>query len=80
MHFSVRETAAVISIGLLIFCCSCEKHPLGEDPEVQKEHVDEAKGSSDEENASVPNKVEATENATPNRTPAEFFPKTTPSP
>ena len=80
MHFSVREAAAVISIGSLIFCCSCEKHGIGEDPEVQKEHVDEAKGGGDAENAPVPNKAESTEKAPPNRTPAEFFPKTTPSP
>ncbi len=80
MHFGVREMVATISAAALIFFCSCEKHRIGEDPEVQKEHVDEAKGGSDEENASGSNKAEATENATPSRTPAEFFPKTTPSP
>jgi hypothetical protein len=78
MHFGVRETVTVISIGGLIFCCSCEKHRVGEDPEVQKEHVDEPKGG--EENAAAPNKADVPESPTPNRTPAEFFPKSTPSP
>ena len=77
MHFGVRETAAAISAAALIFCCSCEKHHLGEVPEVQKEHVDEAKGG--EENAAA-NKAEAVESATPKPTPAEFFPENTPSP
>ena len=77
MHFGVREMAAAISAAALIFCCSCEKHYLGEVPEVQKEHVDEAK--SGEENAAA-NKAEAGESPTPKRTPAEFFPENTPSP
>src|SRR5256885_5059042 len=47
MHFGVRQTAAAVSAVALIFCCSCEKHHLGEDPEVQKEHV-VAPGESDE--------------------------------
>jgi hypothetical protein len=77
MHFSFRETVAVISIGSLIFWCSCEKHPVGEDPEVQKERVDEAKG--DEEKSPGP-KADAPETTMKSPTPAEFFPKTTPSP
>jgi hypothetical protein len=79
MHFSLRKTAAVISIGSLIFYCSCEKHRLGEDPDVQKERVDGAKGG-DDENASAASKADVTESATPRPTPAEFFPKTRPSP
>jgi hypothetical protein len=78
MHFGVRQIATTISAAALIFFCSCEKHRLGEDPEVQKEHADEAKG--DGENAAAPNKADVIESATPNRTPAEFFPKTTPTP
>ncbi len=78
MHLGVRELAATISAVAVIFCCSCEKHGLGEDPEVQKEHVDQAK--SGEENVAAPNKADVQESATPNRTPAEFFPKSTPSP
>ena len=73
MHFGVRQIAAVISAAALIFFGSCEKHRVGEDPEVQKEHD----GS---ENVAAPNKAEVVESATPSRTPAEFFPKATPSP
>ena len=76
MHFGVREIAAIISAAALIFCCSCDKHRVGEDPEVQKEHVD---GKGDE-NVAEPNKADVSERATPSRTPAEFFPKSTPSP
>jgi len=67
MHFGVREIATAISAAALIFCCSCEKHRLGEDPEVQKERVGESKGGENENAAQKP-------------TPVEFFPKTTPSP
>jgi hypothetical protein len=78
MNIGIREMAAAISAAALIFCCSCEKHHLGEDPEVQKEHVDEAKGA--EANLSAPNKAEVVETATPKPTPAEFFPENTPAP
>src|SRR6266705_1393864 len=47
MQFWVRQTAAAFSAAALIFCCSCEKHHLGEDPEVQREHV-VVPGESDE--------------------------------
>jgi hypothetical protein len=78
MHFSVREFAAIISGAALIFCCSCEKHHLGEDPEVQKERV--AEGKSGEENVAAPKKADTSESATSKPTPAEFFPENTPSP
>ena len=79
MHFGFREIAAAISAAALIFCCSCEKHPLGQDPEIQKERVDEAKGGA--QKAAEPSKEGANEGvATQKPTPAEFFPKSTPSP
>jgi hypothetical protein len=78
MHFGLRQIAVAISaVGLILFC-SCEKHRVGEDPEVQKENVDEAKAG--EEPAAAPNKDESNETAAPKRTPGEFFPETTPSP
>ncbi|HVI83650.1 MAG TPA: hypothetical protein VM717_13040 [Chthoniobacterales bacterium] len=76
MHFGVHEIAAAISAGALIFCGSCEKHRLGEDLEVQKEHVDSAKGG--EENPAAPSKEDVSNSATPNPTPAQFFPEGTP--
>ena len=80
MHFGVREITAAISAAALIFCCSCEKHRLGEDPEVQRERVVESKGGENEKPAEPSNKTDTNENAAQRPTPAEFFPKTTPSP
>ncbi len=31
------------TLGLLLFCMSCEKHPLGQMPDVQREQPDPAK-------------------------------------
>ena len=76
MHFGVREIAAAISIAALIFCCSCEKHHLGEDPEVQKEHVDLAGGA--EENPSAIQEASPSATVKTSPTPAEFFPESTP--
>ena len=76
MHFGVRQIAAAFSATALIFCCSCEKHHLGEDPEVQKEHV-VAPGESDE-NSSAPKETSASPSVTVSPTPAEFFPESTP--
>jgi hypothetical protein len=78
MHFGVREFATAISIAALIFCCSCEKHSLGEDPPYQKERVNESKGG--EENAAAEKKREHSESSTSKPTPAEFFPESKPSP
>jgi hypothetical protein len=80
MESRVRQISAAISAAALIFCCSCEKHHLGENPEYQKEHTDEAK-SGGEENATRSEK--STSEASPPRmspTPAEFFPESKPSP
>jgi hypothetical protein len=79
MQFGVREIAAAISAAALILSCSCEKHRLGEDPQVQKERAVESKGGENE-TAAEPSKTDTNENATKKPTPAEFFPKTTPSP
>jgi len=76
MHFGVRHAAAAVSVAALIFCCSCEKHHLGEDPEVQKEHVDAASGS--EENSSATKEESPSPSATVSPTPVEFFPQSTP--
>jgi hypothetical protein len=76
MHFGVRHAAAAVSAVALIFCCSCEKHYLGEDPEVQKEHVI-VPGQSDE-NSSPAKETSASPSATALPTPVEFFPESTP--
>jgi hypothetical protein len=76
MHFGVRHVAAAVSAVALIFFCSCEKHHLGEDPEVQKEHV-VVPGESDE-NSSAPKETSASPSVTVSPTPVEFFPESTP--
>jgi hypothetical protein len=76
MHFGVRQAAATVSAVALIFCCSCEKHHLGEDPEVQKEHVI-LPGESDE-NSGPTKQASTSPIATASPTPVEFFPESTP--
>jgi hypothetical protein len=78
MHFGLRETAAAISAAALIFCCSCEKHHLGEDPEVQKEHVDVAGGA--EGNSAETKSPAESSAATASPTPVDFFPEKSPPP
>jgi len=76
MHFGVRQAAAAVSAVALIFFCSCEKHHLGEDPEVQKEHVDVPGGSG--ENSSATEETSTSPSTTASPTPVEFFPDSTP--
>src|ERR1700694_5581434 len=76
MHFGVRHAAAAVSAVALIFCCSCEKHHLGEDPEVQKEHVI-VPGESDATSAAT-KETSTSPPVTPSPTPVEFFPESTP--
>ena len=76
MHFGVRQLVAAVSAAALIFICSCEKHHLGEDPEVQKEHAI-GPGES-HENSGATKETSAAPAATASPTPAEFFPDSTP--
>ena len=43
----VRQGVIAVALGMLLFCISCEKHPLGQMPEVQREQVDPAKAWSE---------------------------------
>jgi hypothetical protein len=38
----VRQGVVAVSLCMLLFCISCEKHPLGQMPEVQREQSDPA--------------------------------------
>jgi hypothetical protein len=71
MAFLLRQTGIALGIGLLIFCSSCEKHPLGEIPKVQREQVDPAKTWSQA-------RERDSEKSLSSPTPAEFFPGTKP--
>jgi hypothetical protein len=38
----LRQGVVAVALGMLLFCISCEKHPLGQVPEVQREQSDPA--------------------------------------
>jgi hypothetical protein len=42
----VRQGIVVVSLVIVLFSTSCEKHPLGQMPEVQREQPDPAKAWS----------------------------------
>ncbi len=68
MGFSLRKCIAFSAFASLPLFCSCDKHKVGELPEVQKEHV--YPESATEEGPAAP--VAPTPAVTP--TPADFFP------
>jgi hypothetical protein len=70
MAFLLRQIGIAFVTALLIFCSSCEKHPLGEIPEVQREQVDPAKAWSQASQMD-------SEKSSSSPTPAEFFPANT---
>jgi len=39
----LRLSVIGFALGMLLFCVSCEKHPLGQMPDVQREQPDPAK-------------------------------------
>jgi hypothetical protein len=43
MALFVRQGVIAVALSTLLFCISCEKHPLGQMPEVQREQPDPAK-------------------------------------
>ena len=69
MTLSLSKAVIAIVLGFLLFCTSCEKHPLGQMPEVQREQVDPA-----EKTWSKPTETES-EKPSSSPTPVEFFPK-----
>jgi hypothetical protein len=61
-----------IVAAAFILCCSCEKHPLGQMPEVQREQPDPAKRVW-----SKTGEIES-EKSSSSATPAEFSPESSP--
>ena len=47
MAFLARQCVIAFVLGALLFCISCEKHPICQMPEVQREQPDPAKRWSD---------------------------------
>jgi len=43
MVLFLRRSVTAVALCMLLFCISCEKHPLGQMPEVQREQSDPAK-------------------------------------
>jgi hypothetical protein len=39
----IRQGVLAVSLAILLFSMSCEKHPIGQWPEVQREQPDPAK-------------------------------------
>jgi hypothetical protein len=67
MAFLFRHTVFIVAIGLLLFCASCEKHPLPEERHLQAEQVAPEKASHE------PSKMES-EKPSLSATPAESVP------
>jgi hypothetical protein len=67
MAFLLRQVVVGVATGLMLFCSSCEKHPLGEIPEVQREQVDPAKAWSQGSERDSKKSLSSP-------TPAKFFP------
>jgi hypothetical protein len=42
MALFLRYGLSAVALCMLLFCISCEKHPLGQMPEVQREQPDPA--------------------------------------
>jgi hypothetical protein len=49
MAVFLRRSLMGVTLGLLLFCMSCEKHPLGQMPDVQREQRDPATRAWSEE-------------------------------
>lgn len=76
MRFLLGRCAAILAGIAVMVICSCEKHHVGEIPEVQKEHSDPAQESGQTEPRRGEMRVPSTPPAAP--TPAEFFSPTKP--
>jgi hypothetical protein len=63
MGFFFRQGVIAVLLGMLLLCVSCEKHPIGQMPEVQREQPDPAKVWS--------NATEHSEGHSTSGTPAE---------
>jgi len=64
----VRHGVIAVSLSILLFSTSCEKHPIGQMPDVQREQPDPAKVwlSAGEQNSEAPSA-----SATPGEVPHE---------
>jgi hypothetical protein len=56
MALFLRYGVTAVALAMLLLCISCEKHPLGQMPEVQREQPDPAKRVWSEESKTEPEK------------------------
>jgi hypothetical protein len=68
--FRFRLSSLAAATGLLLVFNSCERHHVGEMPELQREHLHPLQASREESVHAYPRPE-----ATGSPTPAEFFPK-----
>jgi hypothetical protein len=66
MALFLRHGVTAVALCMLLFCISCERHPLGQMPEVQREQTDPATTAWSEKS-----EIEKSESAP---TPAEAVP------
>jgi hypothetical protein len=64
MALFLRHGVTAVALCMLLFCISCEKHPLGQMPDVQREQPDPAtrvmsEKSETESEKSAPTPAEA---------------------
>ena len=59
----IRQGVVAVSLAIVLFSTSCEKHPLGQMPETQREQPDPAKVWS---GATEQNSEASSPSATPN--------------
>jgi hypothetical protein len=64
----VRQGIVAVFLAVALFSTSCEKHPIGQMPEVQREQPDPAKGLSE---APQKNSYESSSRAQPAESPNE---------
>jgi len=76
MRFFLWKCVAIFAGASLVVICSCEKHPVGQMPEAQKEHLDLGKKSAEHSPSGGEPNISPAASVSP--TPAEFFPESTP--
>jgi hypothetical protein len=59
MALFLRYGVPAVALCMLLFCISCEKHPLGQMPEVQREQSDPATRVWSEESKTESEKSES---------------------
>jgi hypothetical protein len=76
MRVAPRSCAAISVCALLVLICACDKHHVGEMPEVQRERLEPPAESAGP--AVSPEQKSTSSSTSPKPTPVEFFRATKP--